>query len=73
MKKYKPKQELRMLVGSHCYKNKQNDYFGKIGVIEVCNKCCGGSLRIQFIGIGNNERLDSFNLDGCRFFLADIQ
>lgn len=31
-------------------------YLGMTGVIEFCNKCCR-HLRIQFDGIGNNEKL----------------
>lgn len=59
-----------MEVGSFAYKNGKSDYAGKVGVIETCNKCCKGKLRVQFIGIGNNEPLENFNLGYCTLFIA---
>ena len=60
-------QELRIIPQKGAYKNGKDDYAGMVGKIEVCKKCCRGKLRIQFIGCGNNEPLDNFNLDYCRF------
>ena len=35
------------------------DYKDYIGIVEWCGTCCLG-YRLQFIGIGNNERLADF-------------
>lgn len=37
------------------YRFSQGDYRGDKGIVEYCADCCGG-YRLQFIGMGNNER-----------------
>jgi len=66
------KQEIRFEVQMGAYKDGQNDYAGKVARIEVCKKCCGGKLRVQFFSIGNNELLENFNLERVKFFIGPL-
>ena len=64
------KQRLRIIPQDGSYKDNENDYSGMTGEIEICNDCCRGKYRIQFLEIGNNEALENFDLSKCEFFLT---
>ena len=68
-KKRIKEQTLRMLVNIGCYGDGKNDYAGLVGKIYLCNKCCGGKLRIKFYGMANDEFLENFDLSKCKFFI----
>lgn len=60
----------RVEIGLSAYKNKRNDYAGKVGYIFFCNTCCK-DWRVQFFTMGNNELLRNFDFNRCIFFMAD--
>ena len=47
------------LVGRKIKVVKKGAYFGCTGVIQYCNTCCR-AYRIQFDGMGNNEKLKEY-------------
>ncbi len=59
---------LRIKIGENAYKDGKNDYFGRIGNIEYCDKCCD-DWRIQFLGIGNSELLRDFDISKCEIYI----
>lgn len=61
---------LRIEIGEKCYKNRRNDYTGKVGYIFFCDDCCH-DFRVQFFDMGNNELLRNFDLDHCKWFMAN--
>ena len=68
MKKEENK-SFRIEIGLGAYKDRKNDYAGKVGYVYFCNKCCK-DWRIQFFSMGNNELLRNFNLSACKIFFA---
>lgn len=66
MKKAEVKDKVRVLVLRAAYKAFDEDcYEGFKGTIQYCNTCCN-TYRIQFDGVGNNERLENFRLKQLR-------
>ena len=60
----------RIEIGFNAYKNGRNDYGRRVGYIFYCDECCN-DFRVQFFEMGNSELLRSFDLDRCRFFMAN--
>jgi len=57
--KMKRLENAKVKINNNAYKDGSNDYNGRTGIIYYCKTCCR-AYRIQFDGIGNSEKLNSF-------------